>query len=380
MHDSLISIPAASAEWSHWLTGVQHDFFHTAGHHLAWQEAGAGEARMVVYSSDDQAVAWPHLRRPIVSPDGSETGLFDITSVDGYAGPLCRNCAPQDAFTAKALEAIFQHWLESGVVSAFSRFDPLLKNQLAAGAPETCPAALFEDACHGLRHQGHTISIDLELTDDAALSQYRESHLRQIRKAFKKGLTVEVDDSPAAFLEFVRLYHQTMQRNRADAHYFFSAQFLARLRDDLGAGASIHVARLEGRIVGAVFITEFQGTVQYLLGGLEENMQQLSPLKALLEGVRRWARERGNRSLHLGGGRGCNDDDPLFYFKAGFSERRHCFYTGRWILNQQQYNALVEAHRGHALARGFEAGCTDFFPAYRAPVSKLPLQELVPLA
>ena len=43
--------------------------------------------------------------------------------------------------------------------------------------------------------------------------------------------------------------------------------------------------------------------VQAHLAGSSEELKSLSPLKVLLDDVRRWAQERGNQVFHLGGGR-----------------------------------------------------------------------------
>jgi hypothetical protein len=73
--------------------------------------------------------------------------------------------------------------------------------------------------------------------------------------------------------------------------------------------------------------------------------------------VRRWAAERGDRVIHLGGGRG-GSNDSLFAFKARFSPRRHEFYTGRWVLDPRRYDRLAQ------LAPDPDPG---YFPPYRAP-------------
>jgi hypothetical protein len=363
MPDSLRIFPAKSPQWDAWMHGTLHDFHHTAAHHLVWQENGCGQGLLAVYGSADRFVAWPYLLRPIEAVHYGDTngmeGCYDITSVDGYSGPLLVGCGPGDPFIRTALQSIFEGWRESRVVSVFTRFHPLLMNQICFHEPGE-PHAQCPDL-PGLRHEGHTVSIDLRLSDEEARAEYRESHLRHIRRAIRQGLTTGIDNSSTAFEEFVRLYHQTMRRNNAAPHYFFSKDFLERLREALAPGVSIHLARMDGRTVAAVFITEFCGIVQYLLGGVDDAVYHLSPLKPLLDGVRQWARERGNHTLHLGGGRRCQDDDPLFYFKAGFSSRRHCFYTGRWILDRERYDGLV-ALRNQQFP-------TDYFPAYRTPLA-----------
>jgi hypothetical protein len=112
---------------------------------------------------------------------------------------------------------------------------------------------------------------------------------------------------------------------------------------------------------------EFEGIVHAHLVGTDERHQRLSPLKVMLDDARIWARERGNRVLHLGGGRG-GREDSLLAFKGRFSPRRHAFHTGRWILDASRYAELTERRSRFATERGLAAGDPGWFPAYRAPL------------
>ena len=97
--------------------------------------------------------------------------------------------------------------------------------------------------------------------------------------------------------------------------------------------------------------------MQYHLSGTDERQRSLAPSKLLVDDVRTWARERGNRLFHLGGGLRAREDS-LFLFKAGFSRLRGRFETWRVICAPEKYNAL-------AAAAGGDAGAGGFFPAYR---------------
>jgi hypothetical protein len=93
--------------------------------------------------------------------------------------------------------------------------------------------------------------------------------------------------------------------------------------------------------------------------------------------VRRWGRERGDRVLHLGGGRG-GREDSLFAFKSRFSKRRHPFYTGRWILDPQAYRELVAGRQRLLERSGRRVAGTGWFPLYRAPLEQ-PTPVAIPI-
>ena len=88
-----------------------------------------------------------------------------------------------------------------------------------------------------------------------------------------------------------------------------------------------------------------------ILSGTRDSFFKLHPFKTILNFVRYWAKDRGNRVFHLGGGLG-GKKDGLFEFKAGFSKIRHPFKTWRIIADEDRYENLVERWRTFSGIRG----------------------------
>jgi hypothetical protein len=354
--------------WAGYLKSIQHDFYSSAAYHDFMQQQGEGEALLAVAGGCKKFLVWPFLLRSIDRDSGRQHRQpQDITSVYGYGGPLAVGCAPGDPFVLSALDALLANWRAAGVVSVFCRFHPLLENHLwVAHESESASDTNFARSFR-LTHEGRTVSLDLALTDDEAWAGYRETHRRHIARARRLGLTWEFDHSFTHLLDFVRLYQDTMRRNGAAAGYFFGVNYFDGLRRNLDAVISLHLVRAGARVAAAALVSEYQGNVQYLFGGVDRDFLDLSPLKFLLEGIRRWARSRGDVVLHLGGGRG-GREDSLFHFKSGFSRRRHPFYTGRYILDRDLYRFLSQEHLLGAEKLGKSVD-PNFFPAYRAPTN-----------
>ncbi len=150
---------------------------------------------------------------------------------------------------------------------------------------------------------------------------------------------------------------------------FFTADYVRRLNIALAPHVHLFVTRLHGRLAAAGIFVEYGGMVQAHLAGSSEALKALSPLKVLLDDVRRWAHARGNRVLHLGGGRAARDDS-LLAFKGRFSNRRHQFHVGRWILDPKAY-ALLCAQRLHWQHGDGIGEADDFFPRYRSPLCEM---------
>jgi lipid II:glycine glycyltransferase (peptidoglycan interpeptide bridge formation enzyme) len=165
-----------------------------------------------------------------------------------------------------------------------------------------------------------------------------------------------------------------MGNNHASSQYFFSDRYFRQLRKALGANIHLMFTRHEGQVASAGLFIESNGSMHAHLAGVNEQFRRLSPLKILLDDVRRWARERGNALLHLGGGRG-GRDDSLFAFKARFSPRRHQFYTGQWIVNRAAHNLLCKERQAYASKAGLVLLNPEFFPTYRGPLGKAPGPE-----
>ena len=80
--------------------------------------------------------------------------------------------------------------------------------------------------------------------------------------------------------------------------------------------------------------------IQFHLSGTVPKAMTDSPARVMLDFVRKWGKERGNRWFHLGGGLGARRDS-LFEFKAGFSEARAEFRTLRLICDPPQMAAAI---------------------------------------
>jgi lipid II:glycine glycyltransferase (peptidoglycan interpeptide bridge formation enzyme) len=125
------------------------------------------------------------------------------------------------------------------------------------------------------------------------------------------------------------------------------------------------VVRLDATIVSAALINECNGIVQYHLGATLATFLEQAPKKLLLDYVRTWAKNRGNRIFHLGGGRG-GAKDSLYNFKLGFANQTHPFSTLRFVVNEPQYHQWTVSQAQQFSQTPEQLLASNFFPAYRA--------------
>jgi lipid II:glycine glycyltransferase (peptidoglycan interpeptide bridge formation enzyme) len=251
------------------------------------------------------------------------------------------------------LHALTDLWRSDRAVCAFSQLHPLLENNRLF--PAARPPQL----------DGQTVSIDLARPPLEIWRGYRRSLRYDIRAARATGVALEEDGDLRHLGDFSDLYRETMSRNAADPGYLFGYEYFLGLFRRLGGNAHLMTACYEGRLIGGAIFVACEDLLQYHFSATAADSLHHSPAKLLLDEIRLWGQARDYRVLHLGGGRGSRSDS-LFCFKAGFSPRRHAFYTWRSVLEPSVYQELSAVRRREALEAGH--GCEgSFFPLYRSP-------------
>lgn len=341
------------ARWIEFLSNVRHDFYHLPRYVELSARHERGEPTAIYVQDGDNAMLLPLVLRPIGE------GRNDGTSPYGYPGPLQIGEGGQ-AFLREAMAAGIAALFDRGVVSMFLRFHPLLN-----GPP---PEGLGE-----IVRGGDTISIDLSLGPDELWHQTRANHRIHVNRAIKAHRIAAFDEGWVHLEDFKRLYRETMARVSAMPYYFFGDEYFEDLREALADRLLLCTVDADGQVAAAGLFVETCGIVQYHLSGSDPAYAREGLTKLMIHHVRAWAKDRGDRDLHLGGGVGVAED-ALFHFKAGFSPVRLPFYTLRVIVDRREYDRLVEERAPGSiegrvpLGNGIPRNPGSFFPAYRQPV------------
>ena len=331
------------------LDRVPHDIYHLPAYHRLTGFGQKGTPQAFAYQEGERAFLWPYLLTPI---DGAP-GCHDATSVYGYPGPAA---TPSPEFLTRAWHALLEHWRGQHVVSAFTRFHPLLENhRLLEHIPE---------AREGLREFGNTVCIDLTLPADTQFQQYHKNLRYDIRKAREAGLVTRIDDSWSCKADFVAVYRDTMARCGSRPEYVVDEAWVDEFRNTLGRRAKLFVTWKGDTVAAAMIVLVHHSILQCHLTGSAPDLVAFSPSKLLLDDVRRWGLENGYKSMHLGGGLG-GREDALYQFKRKFSPLTHPFHTGSWILDPALYRELDVRNRANYSARGIDLGEVTYFPSYR---------------
>jgi hypothetical protein len=338
--------------WPERLSRLGHDLYHRPEYaRLEAHRLGATPEAFAA-GDGDRLFFIPYLIRSCETLfPGAGTGVSDVVSPYGYPGLLVNEAGRDPEFLRAALSALREGLCRRGICSAFFRLHPILCQDFQA----LFPPETFVD-------QGETVAMDLSLDEGLLWKQIRETHRAAIRKCERRGFVPRFVPLVDVLEEFLEVYRQTMDRVNAHDAYYFSRDYfteLARL-----PGVHCCVMNYQGTVAAACVFFECQGIVQAHLGGTRDEFLRLSPFTMTLQQASLWAKRRGNRWLHLGGGVG-GADDKLLHFKRGFSSVRFHFLTARSIFDEAKYRELVElrARADDTTAEAILA--SDFFPAYR---------------
>lgn len=343
-------IEVDDSRWSEILSRLPHDVYHTAGYmrHAARHEGGRPVAFWAQCDGGEFFV--PLLLRTLPDPLQAPADWLDATTPYGYGGPLCRNDSDSGLYQ-RFVDELAVQCCEIGIVSLFLRWNSF------SLSPESV------DTGERVRH-GETVVINLAQSMEELDGQIRAGHRSEIRWLRNNGYTVRWNDW-SFYPRFQQLYADTMRRVSARDQYFFSPGYFEELKTELGD--QLHFGTVlapDGAVAAASLFTECDGIVQYHLSASDANYQKRSPTKLLLVTARDWAKARGNRVFHLGGGLGAQVD-ALYKFKAGFSNDRCFFETSRLITDPDRYRQLNQTWMS---LNPLASSDTEFFPAYRRPM------------
>lgn len=324
-------------EWNAILKQIEnYDFYHTYDYHNI-SKNDIETPVLLTYLEGETIIALPILLRPI-----ADTAYFDLTSVYGYAGPICN--ADAQTFDFSNFQAAFNNYLEAKqIVSVFSRLHPYIKQD-----------RILENIGNTVS-LGEVVNIDVSLPVEQSRMAYGKSNKNQINKLRKQCEVVKAK-TKEEILEFVDIYYENMKRLDANESYFFSKEYFLNFMEISDFDTDILLVKhLETNtfVAGSMFV-KTKNIVQYHLSGTRTEHLRLKPSKLFLDEMRLQATKQGYKIFNLGGGLG-SEHDSLFEFKSSFSKDFRTFKVWKHIANQSVYDELSK-----------DKDETEFFPKYRS--------------
>lgn len=328
-----------SEEWTAYVhKSVSYDFYHTWHYHSLEKN---GEPFLFVYEESDVFIALPLLKREIAN-----SGLYDLTSVYGYSGPISnRKFADINDRILENFKYFFLNFMSTGrYICVFSRLNPFIDQKVLI------------EKIGGVYNNGKTVYMDLSISIEEQRTGYEKRMGRQIRQLRRMPYVIKEAKTIDEIRAFTAMYNENMARLKAEKSYFFSEDYFWELiKEDSCKLILIYdgIKIICGAIVmccGSIIRNHLSATaVDYI---------NQSPSKLLTDEISIIGRQLGMKYFHLGGGLG-GREDSLFKFKSSFSNLFLEDSTWKFVSDRFIYNDLVKERKDDL--------DTNYFPLYRCP-------------
>lgn len=298
-----------------------------------------------VCKGENGGVIYPFVLRPLnaLSWTGPNESHWDLVSPYGYSGAFSWGEQPSGFWNS------LKDWAQAQqVVSGFTRLSLFADQMLEF------PGPVVEEIPNVVR--------SLDLDDEALFGDYEHKVRKNVKRARRENLVVEMDQSGARLDDFLSIYNGTMDRRQAAQGYYFGQDFFQAIVTDLpGQWLLAHVLDA-GQVVSTELVLVSQEHIYSFLGGTISEAFPKRPNDLLKHEVARWGRDNGKKSYVLGGGYG--GPDGIFKYKKAFAPSGVRQYSSGRMVFDEAVQAELSAQRQSA-----EPDWTPkdgYFPVYRA--------------
>lgn len=273
----------------------------------------------VFFLYESQGERWLH---GVQASGIAGTQWKDASSPYGYGGPVA---STQDREFARTAFAAYTDWMRAeAVVAEYIRFHPLLAN----------------DACYGgtVADNREVVWVDLHVDD--VMAQYAPRVRQTVAKGTKAGLVYDEVPLSSAWRGFGEFHRAAMREMGTDAFFLFGDAYFEALAGVPAAVVATCRAPSGDAWLGAAIFLDGRGVREYHLAGTNAQGRKAGASTWLLHQAALAAKGRGLERLYLGGGSDTRADNPLLFFKQGFSQQRLTYRTGSCIFDAAAHDEL----------------------------------------
>ena len=312
--------------------------------------SGTGDVCLFVYREGECRIVYPFLLRKVPHPAGMSGKFgkeyYDITSFYGYGGPI-GTLEAGDTVWNNFYHCFEEYCRNNDIITEFIRFHPLLGNhRFLVGQVE-------------VDRSSSVVFVDLRVSEENIWSGYERNNRKNIKKAYREGLKVILEEAPGHFRDFLEIYQHTLSRNGARPFYYFPPDFYEAIHSDM-AGNYLYAHAVDGGKVISTELLLYNDTyIHSFLGGTLESYYELRPNNILKHEVIKWAKERGIHFFMIGGG--YQEGDGIFRYKRSFAKGGILdFYIGKKVHNPVAVRMVEEM-----LVTQTPRESEHYFPSYR---------------
>ena len=306
----------------------EYDVYCLSGYVKAFKVHGDGEPLLFFYDDGGTRGINVVMKRDVARDPRfkgriAEGEYFDFATPYGYGGWIIEGEGSDKLFEA------YRTWLDkNGIISEFVRFHPMVGNHRAC-------SSFYE-----VIQLGEVVHMDIS-SPDLIWNNLTSKNRNMIRKAMKNGVVIYNGRFPEIYEKFRAIYNATMDKDDAEAYYYFGPEFYKSVLEDLPQNAQVFWAEKDKQVIAASIMIYANGRMNYHLSGSLREFSSFAPGNLILYSAALWGCANGYRTFYLGGGVG-SGEDSLFKFKRAFykGDLNH-FFIGKKIYDTEKYNELV---------------------------------------
>lgn len=324
-----------------------YDVFYLPEYVEAFKLHGDGEPILFYYTDGKTKAINVIMKRDIADTEYFKEKIekekyFDATSPYGYGGFIIEGNGYK-----KVNRAYKKYCKKNNIICEFVRFH-LLEH--------------YEKKYKGKAENiKHNVIRSLDLNPEEMLMDFEHKVRKNIKRANKNGLQIQIDTEGKTLDSFLNIYYKTMDRNNAKEDYYFSKEFFEIINTMKGHFAYFNVL-YENKIISTELVIYSEKNCYSYLGGTLNEYFDLRPNDFIKYEIIKWAYNKGLKNFILGGGYG-NEDDGIFHYKKSFAPNGIVdFYIGKQIFNNRIYKKLVKIRKE---AKNIKID-SKFFPLYRS--------------
>lgn len=275
-----------------------------------------------LYRDNENIFIYPFIYSPVPRLEN----YFDLSTPYGYGGPVANTEEP--TFWENAYRLFHTQAEEKKVIAELIKFHPLLQQ-------ESLLAPVFKGE---MINMCPTAWVDTQIDPEIRWQKiYTHANRKNIKKAQRNNFTVTFSQEERAWKFFIELYASTMQANNADVSFLFTSSYYDHIKKNLRESYTLAICQDNERIAAVLLVLLGKTMAHCHLLGSDRNLMKFGVNNLLHHELINWCQRTGYEKLHIGGGRGNSEDDPLLKFKKNFTDKQASMIVGESILNQDAY-------------------------------------------
>jgi len=301
--------------------GLDDIYFHPG--YISLYADSDSQVEAFLYKESSETFFFPYIKRRVSTTDAD---IYDFETAYGYGGPVATSLS--QGFLESAWQAFLSYGRSCGIFAGLIRFHPLFQNQKFADTPSI-----------EIQFVRQTVMMTLDSTEEIIWSRYKQDARKNVNKAVKNSVEIQLTEGPKALQQFARLYAQTMNDVSADEFYRFGDDYFQRIGEKLDGYYKVFLAHHDGKQIGGALTLNGDNLVHLHLSATDKGTRHFGTA-SLLRHSAIMANLHNMTTFHFGGGVTNQPDDSLLRFKQAFSTEHCQYHIGKVTVDSAVYREV----------------------------------------